>query len=117
MSRKRAALLATDLLMLMPLGSAMSPFIQGLIYSQFLLCKDGTSQFSSSNSLKVICFQGHVEHVLVVDNLLLGLLPMVMIAILLAAKIPVAFLDKLINVCAGRQLVSRKEEGEMMVQG
>lgn len=79
----------------------------------------GHPQFSSSSSLKVICFQGHAEPVFVVDNPLLGHLPMEMIvtAILLAARIPVAVLNKLINVCAGRQLVSRKEEGEMMVQG
>lgn len=65
----------------------------------------------------MICFQGHAEDVLAVDNLL-GHLPMEMTvtAILLAARIPVDFLNKLINVCAGRQLVSRKE-GEMMVQG
>lgn len=69
--------------------------------------------------MEVICFQGHAEHVLAMDNLLLGHLPMEMIVtvILLAARIPVAFLNKLINVCAGRQLVGRKEEGEMMVQG
>lgn len=42
---------------------------------------------------------------------------MIVTAILLAARIPVAFLNKLIDVCAGRQLVRRKEEGEMMVQG
>lgn len=79
----------------------------------------GHAQFSSSNSIKVIRFQGHAESVLVVDNLLLGHLPMEMIVtvILLVARILVAFLNKLINVCAGRQLVSRKEEGEMMVQG
>lgn len=42
---------------------------------------------------------------------------MIVTAILLAARIPAAFLNKLIKVCARRQLVSRKDEGEMMVQG
>lgn len=34
--------------------------------------KIGLFQFLSHNSLKVVRFQGHVEHVLLADNLLLG---------------------------------------------
>lgn len=79
------------------------------------------SQFSSSDTLRVL-FQGPVEHVLLVDNLLLGHFTMgtIVIAILLTPRISVAFLNKLADVCIGRQdlqLVSRKKEGEMMVQG
>lgn len=50
----------------------------------------------------------------------MSLMETIVIAILLASGISVAFLNKMTDLRVGRQdlqLVSRKEEGEMMVQG
>lgn len=54
----------TDPVTLMALRSAV------FLYHSY--AKIGLFQFLSHNSLKVVRFQGHVEHVLLADNLLFG---------------------------------------------